>query len=802
MKAARSARLYLSVAVLLVLVLGALPAHAAEPAAGSSLDRLTQVGHLWGTVRYLHPYLLYRDIDWDAALVAALPRVEAAKSPQEYAAAVQGMLAALGDPVTRVLPAADTDAVSPLKPLEGQAPPALTRRLDDGTLVLDLTAAVRSMGSRDLMMSISPAFAETVQQRAVIVDLRGPAGEGDSGEILSYLVGELGGSLVSRPCRAPSQRFVQRSGYRPQEGTTSGGYYEGFVTTSAESFAPPDGLPAVERRVVFLVSRTGSLPAVALALQAAGDARIVAEGPLGEEAVVTTKMIPLDERLNVRMRVSEMLPMAGWQGVHADVEMPEVSDVKSGGDAALEAARAELKKDGWGKPAAASSSSSAASAAVLPEAVFRPDPTYPEMLAPDLPHRRLAVIRAWNVIHFFYPYLHLIGDWDAVLPEFLAKMEKAETGKDYALTIDEMMAHVPDGHTSLYGHPGTRDYYGAARLPLAVRWIEEAAVITAVSGDEAKAAGLLPGDAIAAVDGEPVAARIERLSRFVPASTRAAQIDRICGLYLLRGPAGPAVLSIQGLDGKTREVRLTREKNSRVTLPPAGDTVRILPGNLGYVDLTRLTVPEVDALFEKIKDTRALILDMRGYPQGTAWSIAPRLNTNHARLGAQFRRSLLSALSDEEDGAGVYFSQPLPLLPPGKALYTHPTVMLIDDRAISQSEHSGLFYEAANGTKFIGTPSAGANGDVTGFTLPGGIHVNFTGHDVRHADGRQLQRVGLQPDVVIAPTRAGIREGKDEVLERAVRFLDEAAMVSSCLGCRSHVQTTKNESSDAEDDPD
>ena len=34
-------------------------------------------------------------------------------------------------------------------------------------------------------------------------------------------------------------------------------------------------------------------------------------------------------------------------------------------------------------------------------------------------------------------------------------------------------------------------------------------------------------------------------------------------------------------------------------------------------------------------------------------------------------------------------------------------------------------------------------------------------------DGRQLQRVGLQPDIVIAPTLAGIRAGKDEVLDRA-----------------------------------
>jgi hypothetical protein len=33
----------------------------------------------------------------------------------------------------------------------------------------------------------------------------------------------------------------------------------------------------------------------------------------------------------------------------------------------------------------------------------------------------------------------------------------------------------------------------------------------------------------------------------------------------------------------------------------------------------------------------------------------------------------------------------------------------------------------------------------------------------------------LKPDVEVAPTRAGIRAGKDEVLERAVRYLEEKA---------------------------
>ena len=39
-----------------------------------------------------------------------------------------------------------------------------------------------------------------------------------------------------------------------------------------------------------------------------------------------------------------------------------------------------------------------------------------------------------------------------------------------------------------------------------------------------------------------------------------------------------------------------------------------------------------------------------------------------------------------------------------KPRYAGRTVMLIDENAISQSEHSGLFYKTANGTTFVGSP--------------------------------------------------------------------------------------------------
>ncbi|MGI8550126.1 MAG: S41 family peptidase [Dehalococcoidia bacterium] len=71
----------------------------------------------------------------------------------------------------------------------------------------------------------------------------------------------------------------------------------------------------------------------------------------------------------------------------------------------------------------------------------------------------------------------------------------------------------------------------------------------------------------------------------------------------------------------------------------------------------------------------------------------------------------------------------------------------------------------------VGSATNGANGDVTRVALPGGIGVRFSGHDVRHADGRQLQRVGIQPDIEVYPTIAGLRAGRDEVLEAALALL-------------------------------
>lgn len=727
---------------------------AAQPPSTTSLERVTHVARLWGEVRYLHPYLAYKDIDWDAALVAALPRIREASTTDAYREAVQQMLAVLEDPVTRVQPNETRPAAAPVR----ASAAGVHRVVEPGVVLVDFSRLSASMNLGDLRRLTAEISGELTRAAAVVLDLRmrGVADEEAASFLAGYLFESLASALVPSRLQAPTQRYVSHSGYRPQG--TGTGYSSSFVVLAAETFDPPAPPRATVPRVALLFDEGSRVPPLALALRAGGVARIVTEGRIGEDAVVKTKSVDIGDGLIARVRITEMVPMRGWPGWRADAEVPR------GAGAEALALALDVARRGW-----TASPDGLAEPAHLPDARVRRDNTYADMAEPTLAYRQLAVIRAWNVIHHFYPYLSLLDDWDAVLPRFLQRMEDAATGRAYRLAFAEMMTNVTDGHTRVSGHPDVETPFGAAWIRVDIRAVEGRPVVIAL-GDDERAGGVEIGDAVVAVSGESVDRLVERCKTVRTASTSAALLNRVYQRCLLSGPPGPTTLTIEGLDGRRRDVQVTR----RAGQPPFLRTdavVQRLPGDLGYVDLSRLDVADVDAMFETLRNTRGLIFDMRGYPRGTAWPIAPRINRRQAKVAASFRMPYVNAIDDGAVSPALSFDQALPALPAGASVYTAPTVMLIDDRAISQAEHTGLFFEAASGTTFVGTPTAGANGGITDFTVPGGLSVTFTGIDVRHADGRQLQRVGLVPDVLVEPTRAGLKAGRDEVLEKAVEYL-------------------------------
>ncbi|MBX2796528.1 MAG: hypothetical protein KTR31_02630 [Myxococcales bacterium] len=95
--------------------------------------------------------------------------------------------------------------------------------------------------------------------------------------------------------------------------------------------------------------------------------------------------------------------------------------------------------------------------------------------------------------------------------------------------------------------------------------------------------------------------------------------------------------------------------------------------------------------------------------------------------------------------------------------------ILIDERTQSRAEYTAMAWQTAPGAILVGSPTAGADGDASHVPLPGGQRAMISGKGVFYPDGRPTQRVGLQPDVEVRPTVAGIRAGRDEVLEAAVR---------------------------------
>jgi C-terminal processing protease CtpA/Prc len=162
---------------------------------------------------------------------------------------------------------------------------------------------------------------------------------------------------------------------------------------------------------------------------------------------------------------------------------------------------------------------------------------------------------------------------------------------------------------------------------------------------------------------------------------------------------------------------------------------------------------------------------MRQGPNGTLWAIAPHLNVRGVVVDTPISRPMVGTTDPYQSAARFSFLSPIPAGDGPR--YEGKTVLLMNEDAQSQAESTAAIFKAENGTTFIGSPTAGADGDITSTCLPGNVFISFSGQDIRRPDGGQLQRVGLPPDVEVRPTIAGLRAGRDEVLERALRYLRE-----------------------------
>jgi hypothetical protein len=519
--------------------------------------------------------------------------------------------------------------------------------------------------------------------------------------------------------------------------------------------------------VAFVVNRYGEIPLVALALQSTHQGAIVSEGPFSDVSISTTQRFDAGDGVKVEYRRGEIIYGDGSVGLQVNRMVP--APVSGMGEEASRAALSWVRRP-----------DSAQSAVQKGQVVtgLPGDSAYPAMRYPALPFRLLAAAKVWSVFNYFFPYTPLMeSSWDSVLSSSIPAFVSARDSIEYGLAIARMIAQSNDSHVHAINSPHEY-FYGTGRPPFVAQFIEGKAVVTHIlDSSTALAAGIRIGDIVTSIDNEDIAARLRRYTPFISASTTQSLMLSL-SRYVLRGPdSSIGTYAMQDVHGITKTVHVRRRASNGFLLRSwrSGEVFRMLPGNIGYADLERLTVSMVDSMFEMFRHTRGIIFDGRGYPRQTAWVIAPRLSERSQPAAALFTRNVAAYPGDptgeaNEQSETYSFKQTIPAT--DKWRYRGATVLLIDERAISQAEHTGLFFKAATNITFIGSRTTGANGDVTQFVLPGGIGVWMTGQSVRYPDGRQLQRVGLVPDIEVHPTIKGFRAGRDEVLEKAIEYLN------------------------------
>ena len=401
---------------------------------------------------------------------------------------------------------------------------------------------------------------------------------------------------------------------------------------------------------------------------------------------------------------------------------------------------------------------------------FEHEPAYMELRFPDAGYQLLGLYRFWNVIEYWFPYRNQLDEsWDQVLAEFIPRIALAKDKSAYELETIALIARVTDTHANLWSaSPELRPPAGSCQLPVITRFVEGQALVTGYSHVSAgPATGVQIGDVIDTLDGTPVSDLVKRWEPYYPASNQPTRLRDIARSLTrgacaaarvgVRRSAGPAEITAQ------RQPLASLDLRAGLTHDLPGDTFQLLSDQVAYLKLSSVQAAQAASYVERAKGTRGLIVDIRNYPSEFVVFALGGLLVDRPTPFARFTTGDL-----DNPGAFLWRSGPLSLTPQ-QPHYAGKVVVLVDEVSLSQAEYTSMAFRAGSQSVVVGSTTAGADGNVSPFMLPGGLRTMISGIGVFYPDKRPTQRIGIVPDVEVRPTIAGIRAGRDEVLEEGVR---------------------------------
>jgi len=392
---------------------------------------------------------------------------------------------------------------------------------------------------------------------------------------------------------------------------------------------------------------------------------------------------------------------------------------------------------------------------------------YANLKLPDSGYQLLGLFRFWNVVEYWSPHRDLVNaQWDHVLTEFIPRFALAKDRESYKREVNELLASLGDGHTNVWDTMDARPPAGKCELPVEMRFIGNAPVVTGFRSDSAgEQGGLQAGDVITELDGMRVAKLIRQWRPYYPASNDEARKFAM-SMTMTRGDCGDAKLKIRR---DSRKLKLSVNRAPTERLQPVrlahdlpGPAFRMLSKDVAYLKISSAQVSDAPQYVESAAGTKGLILDIRDYPKEF---VVFALGSLLVDQEVPFARVTEGDLANP----GAFHWGPTITLSPAQPHYDGKIVILVDETTMSAAEYAAMAFRSASHAIVVGSTTAGADGNVSSITFPGRIRTAITGIGIFYPDKAPTQRIGIVPDVEVRATIAGIRAGRDEVLEQGLR---------------------------------
>jgi hypothetical protein len=391
---------------------------------------------------------------------------------------------------------------------------------------------------------------------------------------------------------------------------------------------------------------------------------------------------------------------------------------------------------------------------------------------PDAGFRLLSLFRYWNIIKYYYPYRNLITEnWDSVLVAFIPQFLADNNALNYSLTTMKLITNIHDTHAKIYRDSNIENYWGKYQAPILTKIVEGKLVVTGiVKIKDSVKPEIDTGDIILSIQGRSPENLINDRLPLTSASNYPTQLREICADILRTNDTIIEVKYERQQNVKTAMIKCYPynynwfsgkfQKKDTCFKYVANNIVLIYPGNIKNEYLSKI--------MPQCKSSEGIIIDLRCYPlEFIAYSLCEYLSDS--------ARDFAKVTEGSIENPGLFCF--VPSLSTGPIFNSHnykgKVIILINEMTQSQAEFTTMAFSTIPNSIVLGSTTAGADGDVSYFPLPGGRVTLISGVGIYHTNGDETQRIGIIPNIYVNQTIKGIQERRDELLDAAIKIIDK-----------------------------